>query len=201
MQWNLPLGVRRESPGGSPLLRRGGTLVRARLCSQDTFVPGERGRSGTWKEGGCARRDFRACGVGSGELDGGCGEWRARRPPGGHRELRDPPRAGAPFLSDPSPGRAASLLTQMCGDQSRRGGGRWPAPTPLRSPSAGCTKAVPEAPARPLPRRRGRPTAPRVTVEGGPHCQPPALAAPSGAACSAGRRGVPRLTHARQPGR
>lgn len=119
------LSVLGESPPGVALRSGGGhtgegsALLPGHLCPWRTP-----GRSGTWKAGGCARRDSRACGVGSGELDGGCGEWRTRRPSGGHRGLRDPPpRAGAPFLSDPSPGRAASLLTQMCGDQGRRGGG------------------------------------------------------------------------------
>lgn len=175
------LSVLGESPPGVALRSGGGhtgegsSLLPGHLCPWRTP-----GRSGTWKEGGCARRSFRACGVGSGELDGGCGEWRARRPSGGHRELRDPHnsrRRPLPLRSVPG----QSSLTPHP-DVWRSGLARRAAPTllrgPGRSPIAGYTKAAPEAPARPLPRRPRTDQPPLASQSGRPRCQPPALGSP-----------------------
>lgn len=143
--------------------------MRTRLCSQDTFVPGERGRSGTWKEGGCARRDFRACGVGSGELDGGCGEWQARRPPGGHRELREPPPAPAPPSSPIRPRAEQPHSSPRC-VEIRAGAAA--AGGPLRR----CSAAQAPAAQRRLPRLRpgrcpGTSGAPGPTNRPSRHCR------------------------------
>ena len=87
LRWNLPLGALREFPGGrvATSALEGGMLVRARLWSQDTFVPGD-ARPVRYVEGESRRPAFRACGVawrgvGSGDVDHGCGGW----PAGGHR--------------------------------------------------------------------------------------------------------------------
>lgn len=158
--------------------------MRARLCSQDTFVPGER------PAGQVRGRKADALGEVSAPVAWGLGNWTVavgNGGPGGHRvgtanSVTPTTRAGAPFLSDPSPGRAASLLTQMCGDQGRRGGGRRAAPTLLRgtgrSPVAGYTKAAPEAPARPLPRCPRADQPPLASQSGRPRCPPPALGSP-----------------------
>lgn len=163
-----PPGVALRSGGGHT--GEGSALLPGHLCPWRTP-----GRSGTWKAGGCARRDFRACGVGSGELDGGCGEWRVRRPSGGHRADSVTPH---PAPAPPSSPIRADVWRS--GPAQRR-----VAPTllrgPGRSPSAGYTKAAPKAPARPLPRRPRSPRAdlpPLASQSGRPRRQPPALGSP-----------------------
>lgn len=165
-----PPGVALRSGGGHT--GEGSALLPGHLCPWRTP-----GRSGTWKEGGCARRGFRACGVGSGELDGGCGEWRARRPSGGHRKLRDPHnsrRRPLPLRSVPG----QSSLTPhpdvwRSGPTRRRQAGRSDAAPrhgtqPGRRLHKGGSRGSGPA-AAPVP--PGRPTAPRVAVG------PPALPA------------------------
>lgn len=162
-----PPGVALRSGGGHT--GEGSALLPGHLCPWRTP-----GRSGTWKEGGCARRGFRACGVGSGELDGGCGEWRARRPSGGHRELRNSRRRPLPLRSVPG----QSSLTPhpdvwRSGLARRRQAGRSDAaPRHGTQPGrrlhkGGSRGSGPVA----APAPPGRPTAPRVAVG------PPALPA------------------------
>lgn len=203
------LSVLGENPPGLALRSGGGhtgegsALLPGHLCPWRTP-----GRSGTWKAGGCARRDFRACGVGSGELDGGCGEWRVRRPSGGHRADSVTPHPAPAPPSSPirlraeQPHSSPRCVAIRAGAAAGRSDA---APRPGTQPkrrlhkggSQGSGPAVAPAPPEPP----GRPTAPRVAVR---PAAPPAArprqprqarpAPPAGA-------GSPRLTPARQPGR
>lgn len=85
LKWNLPLGALRECPGGSALRSGGGhasegsALLPGHLCPWRRPASQVRGRR--------MRSASRARGVGA----WGTGRWL--RTSGGHRELRDPPRA------------------------------------------------------------------------------------------------------------
>lgn len=197
LKWNLPLGALRVSPPrgrGVSALRSGpgggmpgeGSLGSDPGTPLSLETPGRasqvRGRRG-WR--GVAWR--------------GVGSWRA-----GGRRVGTPPLPSLP--SDPSLGRATSLLTHnVCRASRGRAGaaarplGRCPAARPSASGSAHTLPPVRPGPLSPAPRSTA--TAPHVAV--GPPAPPaarPRQPCLSGAACAAGA-GSPCLTPAGQAGR
>lgn len=181
--------------------------MRARLCSQDTFVPGER------PAGQVRGRKADALGEVSAPVAWGLGNWTVAAGnggPGGHRvgtaNSVTPQFAPAPPSSPIRPRAEQPHSSPRCVEiraSAAAAGG------PLRRCSAALDAARSPATQRRLPRLwpgrcpgalgpTNRPSRRRRTARAA--SRPPS-AAQSGAACSAGRRGVPRLTPARHPGR
>lgn len=175
-------------------------LVGARLCSQDTFVPGD-ARPVRYVEGESGRLSVPvAWALGTRTV--------AAQGNGGSADLRWAPRTQRPRPGLSSPVHRCLTPHPKCVQIRDRAGAAArhsdaaprPETQPNRRPPAPSTQAAPEAPARPLTPHPQAHQPPLTSQSGRRRRQSPALSSPVRRGLLS-RCGVPWLTPARQPGR